>query len=197
MKTNAAEVAAHLKRNKWKYGGGAAAAGVGGAAYGLSKSAGDVVLEALSKAVSDDERDAIISKALSDVEVYKAATEELAEALEAEQDLRVPEAFISKAAEYNLPVSPQVLGPILKAVAEVLDDEQLDILDALFESVGDALYNEVGYVGDTDNVSVLNQVDAMADELVGKADVSKAQAMVAMFEANPAAYEAYLAENGR
>jgi hypothetical protein len=195
----AGAVGEHLGRNRWRYGAGAGAAGaagLGGAA--MSKSAGDTVLEALSKAVTDEDRDAIISKALSDVEVYKSQTEELAKALEAEQDLRITEEFISKAAEYNLPVSPIVLGPILKAVAEVLDDEQLDVLDAIFEAVGDALYNEVGYVGDTDNVSVLNQVDAMADELVGKADVSKAEAMVAMFTANPQAYEAYLAEqNGR
>jgi hypothetical protein len=80
----------------------------------------------------------------------------------------------------------------------VLTDEQLDVLDQLFEAVGDTLYDEVGYVGDTSNYSVLDQVNAYAGELVGKADMTSAEAVVKAFEDNPAAYEAYLAEqNGR
>jgi hypothetical protein len=189
---------AHVGRNKKAYGYGGAAAGAAGAAgYGLSKSLGDEVLEELSKAMGDSERDEIIAKAMDVVEVYKSQTEAMAEQLESMEEERVTEAFISKAAEYNLPVSPAVLGPILKAAATVLTDEQLDVLDGLFNAVGDALYDEIGYVGDTDNVSVLDQVDAVASELVGKSDMSSAEAMVAAFEANPAAYEAYLLENGR
>jgi len=134
---------------------------------------------------------------MNEVEIMKSENAELRGALEAEQDARIEEAFINKAAEYNLPVHPAVLGPILKAMAEVLDEEQLDIVDNLFNSVGDALYDEVGYVGDTDNDSVLNRVDALASELVGKSDYTSAEAMTALFENNPAAYDAYLAENGR
>jgi hypothetical protein len=188
----------HIKRNKWAYGGGAGAAGLAGTGYALTKkSAGDTVLEALSKAVTEDDRDEIIAKAMDEVEVYKAQTEEMSKALEYEQDLRLTEAFISKASEYNLPVSPAVFGPILKSIAEALTDEELDVLDAIFEAIGDALYDEVGYVGDTDNGSVVDMVDAYADELVGKSDLSHAEAAVAMYSAHPEAYEAYLAENGR
>jgi len=189
--------AEHVKRNKWAYGGGAAATGVLGGGYAMSKSAGDSVLEALSKAVTDADRDAIIAKAMDDVEIYKAMAEENAEALAYEQDIRLTEAYISKASEYNLPVSPAVFGPILKSIAEALSDEELDVLDAIFEAIGDALYEEVGYVGDTDNGSVVDMVDAYADELVGKSDMSHAEAAVAMYSAHPEAYEAYLAENGR
>ena len=162
-----------------------------------AKSAGDTVLEALCKAVTDDDRDEIIAKAMDDVEIYKAMAEENAEALAYEQDVRLTEAYISKASEYNLPVSPAVFGPILKSIAETLSDEQLDVLDAIFEAIGDALYDEVGYVGDTDNGSVVDMVDAYADELVGKSDMTHAEAAVAMYSAHPEAYEAYLAENGR
>lgn len=192
--------AAHVSRNRKKYGygaGGVGAAGLAGGGYAMSKSAGDTVLEALSKAVTDEDRDAIIAKAMDDVEVYKAMAQENAEALAYEQDIRLTEAYISKASEYNLPVSPQVFGPILKSIAESLSDEQLDVLDAIFEAIGDALYEEVGYVGDTDNGSVVDMVDAYADELVGKSDMSHAEAAVAMYSAHPEAYEAYLAENGR
>jgi hypothetical protein len=194
----------HVGRNKKAYGTAAALTGagaLGGTAYGLSKSdtksAGDTVLESLSKAVTDADRDEIIAKALNEVEVYKAQADQMAEALAQEQDIRLTEAYISKASEYNLPVSPSVLGPILKSIAEALTDEELDVLDALFEAIGDALYEEVGYVGDTDNTSVVDMVNGYADELVGKSDMSHAEAAVAMYSAHPEAYEAYLAENGR
>lgn len=206
-KQAAKEAGAHIARNRVAYGTGAGVAGATGlAGYGLGrrnrnanfgKSAGDTVLEALSKAASDDDRDAIIAKAMDEVEVYKAQTQEMAEALAYEQDLRLTDEYISKAAEYNLPVSPAVLGPILKSIAEVLSDEELDVLDALFEAIGDALYDEVGYVGDTDNQSVVDMVNGYADELVGKSDMTHAEAAVAMYSAHPEAYEAYLAENGR
>jgi hypothetical protein len=172
----------------------------GGAVAGnkkFGKSLGDEVLENLSKAVNDDERSEIFAKALNEVEIYKAASEAMAAELDDLRDQQIEDVFIAKAAEYNLPVSPGVLGPILKAMTEVLDDEQLEVVDQLFASVGDALYDEIGYVGDTDNVSVLDQVNAFAGELVNKSDLSPEQAQVLAFESNPAAYEAYLNEIGR
>lgn len=182
--------------------GGAAA--LGGAAYGgkkardrYAKSLGESVIEELSKAVTDSDRDAIIAKALDEVEIAKAEAAEAMAWAEAEHDARVTEAFISKAAEYNLPVAPAVFGPILKAMAEVLTEEQLDILDDIFTSVGDALYEEIGYVGESSNSSVLDQVNAYADQYVGKSDFSREQMTTAFLEANPAAYDAYLAEMGR
>lgn len=188
-------------RNRKKIAAGAAGAAAltGGAlmSHETSKSLGDSVIEQLSKAVTDAERDEIVAKALNEVEILKAEAAEARAWAEAEHDARVTEAFISKAEEYNLPVAPAVLGPILKAVAEVLSEEELDILDEIFTAVGDALYEELGYVGESSNSSVLDQVNAMATEQFGKADYSSEQMTTAMFEANPAAYDAYLAEIGR
>lgn len=160
-------------------------------------SLGDLLLEELSKAANEDERQHIVAQAMNEVEVAKAEAAAAMELAEHERDLRVTEEFISKAAEYNVPVDPSVLGPILKSMAETLSDDQLDVIDALLTSVGDMLYDEIGYAGENDNVSVLDQVNAHASELVGKADVSSASAMTEIFESNPEAYEAYLAENGR
>lgn len=182
-------------------GGGLAAVG-GGAGYGAyrtktKKSLGDSVIEELSKAVTDSDRDEVIAKAMDEIEIYKSQAEEALAWAEEEHDVRVTEAFISKAAEYNLPVAAEILGPILKSIAEVLDEEDLDILDALLSSVSDALYDEIGYVGESSNSSVMDQVDSMALEYVGKSDFSHAQMTTAMFEANPAAYDAYISEMGR
>lgn len=188
-------------RKRKLIGAGAIGAGaLGGGAYAtdkMSKSLGETVLEELSKAVTDREREQIVAKALNEVEVAKAAAAEAWAYAEAERDARLTDEFISKAADYNLPVAPEVFGPILKSLAEALDDDQLAVLDEVFTAVGDALYNEVGYVGESSNSSVLDTVNGLAAEMVGKSALSIEQATVAMFEANPQAYDAYISEMGR
>lgn len=195
----------YAARNPKKAVAGAAAGGVGvGAggsiAYGeMKKSLGDQVLEELSKAVTEADREEVIAKALDRVSELEEANWEISKALEAEQDARIAEAFISKAAEYNLPVDPVDLGLILKSAAEVLTDEQLEVLDELFNAVGDALYEEIGFQGGASNSGILDEVNGYAAELVGKSagNLSLEQAAVAMFEANPGAYDAYINEMGR
>lgn len=184
-------------------GAGLGAAGAG-TAYAMNrnkdtyaKSLGEEILGEFSKAVNDRDRELVIAKMADEVDRANALADEAMGWAAAEHDARMTEAFISKAAEYNLPVAAEVLGPILKSMAETLSDEDLDVLDALFYAIGDALYDEVGYVGESSNSSVLDHVNAFADEFVAKADVSHAQAMTAMFETNPAAYDAYIAEMGR
>jgi hypothetical protein len=183
-------------------GGAAGALGVGGMALSgkkdeMSKSLGDSVLEELSKAVTERDREAIIAKAMDEVEIAKAQAAEAYEYASALEDARITDAFISKAAEYNLPVAPEVFGPILKSIAEALTEDELNLLDELFSAIGESLYDELGYAGDTSNSSVLDTVSGMASEFVGKSDVSYEQAFTAMFESNPEAYDAYIAENGR
>lgn len=187
----------HIGRHRGKYGLAAGAAG-GVAAGRLSKSLGEVLVEELSKS-DRDERELQLAGALGDeIEKAQAAADEAYAYAEQLEDERATEAFISKAAEYNLPVDPVDLGLILKAAATVLDDDQLDLLDQLFEAIGDDIYDEIGVVGDTDNSDVLSQVDLFAEELVGKSDggLSMAEASTLLFEQNPEAYEMYLRENG-
>jgi hypothetical protein len=112
----------------------------------------------------------------------------------AERDARLTTEYISKAAEYNLPVSAEVLGPILKSIDEKLDEAEAEVIKELLASVSDSLYTEIGYVGESSNSSVLDTVDLYAAELVGKSDLTREQALTAMFEANPEAYDAYLSE---
>lgn len=190
----------HLGRNKKKYAIGATVAGgaaAAGGAYSMSKSLSEEILAEFSKAVTDRDREQVVAKMASQVEEAQEIAKSALEWAEAEHDARMTEAFISKAAEYNLPVSPEVFGPILKSIAEALDEEQLEVLDEIFNAVGDALYDEIGYVGESSNSSVIDQVDALANEYIGKSDASHAQVITAMFEANPAAYDAYISEMGR
>lgn len=167
------------------------------ALVGVGKSLSESILEDFSKAVTEKDREAVIAKAMDEVSKAQEIAATAIAYAEAERDARMTDAFISKAAEYNLPVSAEVFGPILKSLAESLDESQLEILDNIFNSVGDALYNEIGYVGESSNSSVLDQVNAMASEFIGKADVSHAAAVTAMFADNPAAYDAYISETGR
>jgi hypothetical protein len=181
-------------------GGTAAGLGGGAAAYGHSrknrfeKSLGDVVLEELAKADTESERNEIIAKAMQETEIAKAQAAEAWEMVAKAEDQRLEDAFISKAAEYNLPVDPVEFGRILKAASTALDAKQLDLLDGLFNSIGEMLYEEHGYVGDTDNTSVMDAVNSVIGENIGKSDFSPEELSTAVFETNPEAYDQYLAE---
>ena len=64
------------------------------------------VLEELSKAFSDGDRDKVIAKALGRVEELENQFQTVAKAAQAERDLRLTREYVSKAAEYNLPFAP-------------------------------------------------------------------------------------------
>lgn len=176
--------------------GATAAAGAGGMGVGyMSKSFSEEVMEELSKAYSDEERDAVLSKALGRVEELLEEQHEAVEIAKAERELRLTNEYISKAADYNLPVDPAELGPVLYRMAETMEYDDCAVIAKCLEAAGAAIFEEVGYIGGGDNVDVLDQVNAVADEYIGKsADVSKAEAWESVFEANPQAYDEYLAQ---
>lgn len=182
--------------------GAAGAGAVGAGAYGASKvgkSFAETVLEDISKAASERDRNIILSKALGRIEEVEARNEEIAKAYEAERDARLTDAWIAKSAEYNLPISPEVLGPIMKSleVGEALSEEEFVALEGVLKSVGEMLFSEIGAVGESADASVMRQVDALVDGLVEKSgEFSREEATVAFFEANPDAYDAYI-QSGR
>lgn len=182
-------------RNLAIAGGGAGAAAAGGTGYALHKGLGASVTEALSKALSDGDRNEVVSKLAQEVEVTKAENESLREQIEALASAREDDEFLEIAKSYNLPVHPARLANILKSAAATMEDEDLAELDRLLTAQSD-LYEELGVNGSNATSAVLDQVQAMALETVGKSDVSVEQATVALFEANPAAYDEYLVEKG-
>lgn len=186
-------------RNRPAYIAGATGGTVGAAEghrrgrRGVHKSLGSEVYEELSKALGQDDRDQVISKMADQVEIYKSQAEQamaLAEELAYEREL---EAYTEIAKGYNLPVDPTRLGQILKNAADTLPDEDLADLDRLLQAQSE-MYEEIGTNGSMATSNVMEQVNAMALQTVGKADISESEAVVALFAANPAAYDEYLTE---
>ena len=185
--------------------GGAAVAGgagyVGGRRREVGKSFGEEVRVALSKALTADEQADVIAKALDQVGVIAQQNAELQEMVGALIEDRELDDYGEIAKGYEgLPVDPQEFGGILHRVADVLEPDQLATLDRVFKAAGDAgLYEELGYGGPGSPAGaneVLEQVYALAGQTVGKSQggISPEQAVTAIFEANPAAYDEYEAQ---
>jgi hypothetical protein len=151
------------------------------------------VMEELSKAFSDDDRDAVIVKALSRVEELEKAQQEAAQIAKSERDLRLTREYVSKAADYNLPVAPEELGPVLYRMAETMSYDDCSVIAKCLETAGTILFEEAGYQGGGDNADIYSQVEAHAHDVFGKAeDYNTVEAVNKVFDANPDAYDEYL-----
>lgn len=164
----------------------------------VAKSFQEQVLEELSKAYTDEDRDAVLSKAFAEVDAYKLQAAEAEMIAKSERDLRLTNEYISKAAEYNVPVDARELGPVLYRMAETMSYEDCSVIHKCLEAAGEAIFEEVGYIGGGDNVDVLDQVSAQAQEMVTKAaGTSPEDAWESILDQNPAAYDEYLAQSRR
>jgi hypothetical protein len=159
-----------------------------------SGSFSESVMSELSKAFSDKDRDEIIAKALGRVDELEGQLKENAEIAKSERDLRLTREYISKAAEYNLPVAPAELGPVLYRMAEQMSYDDCAVIAKCLETAGEILFEEVGYQGGGDNADVYSQVEAHAYDTFGKAeDYNQVSAINKVFDQNPDAYDEYLA----
>ena len=152
------------------------------------------VLEELSKAFSDKDRDAVIAKALGRIEELEGAQHQAELIAKSERDLRLTREYISKAAEYNLPIAPDELGPVLYRMAETMSYDDCAVIAKCLETAGEIIYEEVGYQGGGDNADIYSQVEQHAYDTFGKSeDYNSAQAITKVFEDNPEAYDEYIA----
>jgi hypothetical protein len=198
-------VGSHFGRRKLAYGvGGGAAAGGLGVGYGTgrgtaSKSLGDQVLEQLSKAYSDDDRDKVIAKALDRVEDVSKRNEALEDALASLIEERSVEQFHAVAKSYDLPGAEEDIAGLLHRASQALPESDVAMLDRFFAAAGEiqkSYFEEVGYTGGRES-SVLDEIYSLAGEAMSKntdLGMSSEQAVTAMFAANPDAYDAYEAE---
>lgn len=149
------------------------------------------VLAELSKAFSDGDRDAVIAKALGRVEEVEKALAKQAEIAKAERDLRLTREYVAKAAEYNVPVDPQELGPVLYRMAETMSYEDCAVIAKCLETAGEMLFQEVGYKGAGDNADPMAVIESL-NSGVAKSAGSDAPSLEELLDTNPAAYDEYL-----
>lgn len=188
-------------QHRGKIGLGAGALGGAGVGYGVHKSLGSQVLEELSKALNDDDRDQVFAKAADRFDEIAERNAQLEELVVGLYDDRDAEGYSELAKGYELPVDPDEIGAIMFRASQVLPETDMATLDRVFSSVGEiskAAFTEIGYGGNFES-DALAQVFAVANEAVSKSDngMSHEQAVTAMFSANPDAYDQYEAEARR
>jgi hypothetical protein len=180
--------------------GRAAAGGGGGYALGgVGKSAGQQFLEEISKAVTDEERDVPggqgVRRGRGGLQAQRAPR---GRSRPAHRRPRA-RAVHRVAKSYELGVDDEQLGGLLFRASQALPEEDLVLLDRLLAGAGEiskALFVEQGMAtvgGDSD---ILEEVYGIAGSAVAKNDfgMTPEQAVTAVFDNNPAAYEAYEAE---
>jgi hypothetical protein len=160
-------------------------------------SSADVLREELSKALTDSDRDAVIAKALGAMDEYAEQAYAAEEIAKAERDLRLDREYTEIAKAYNLPVHPEVLGPVMKRLAETMSEDDCAVIAKCFEAASEALWEETGYIGGGDNADIFQQAEAVVDGIVNKSghNVTREQALTDLFSSNPEAYDEYLSEN--
>lgn len=166
-------------------------------------SLGQAVLGQLSKAMTDADRDEVISKALDVFETRTVAAEQRAENAERIAKRLANDAeldqYASIADSLGVPADSREMAGILQAVSGVLSKRQLDTFERVLTAAAHgAQYDEIGFNGQGQSSDVMDQVTAAATAAISKsgASITTEQAMVAMFEANPDAYDAYMDEQG-
>lgn len=153
------------------------------------------VMEELSKAFSDTDRDKVISKALGRVEELEKQHAKFESIAKAERDLRLTREYVAKAADYNLPVDPAELGPVLYRMAETMSYDDCSVIAKCLETAGTILFEEAGFQGGGDNGDVMSILEGHAMETIGKSEgfTGGSEAAISkMLDENPSAYDEYL-----
>lgn len=192
-----------LGQNRGFAAGAAGASGVGlgaGAMYGhgkIKKNFSEEISKALSEAITDSERDEVISKALGQMEDLAEIAKAAEDAAMEERDMRLDREYTEIAKSYAVGVDPEELGPVLKRLAEYMDYEDCVVIAKALDSASAAneLLDEIGTSGLGSNSNVLADVDSFLEQGVSKAFGGTREEQVSKtFEMNPEAYDAYLAE---
>ena len=163
------------------------------------KSLSEEVLTGLSKALTDDDRDEVIAKAMGYVQDVAEQNAQLQDAVQDLLDQRELESYGAVAKNYGpLGVDDEALAGVLMRASAYLPDQDLAVLDRILSGAGEvtkAYFDEVGVSGFGES-GVMDQVYGIANSAVAKgADVtSQEQAVTAIFDTNPAAYDEYEAE---
>lgn len=158
----------------------------------------------LSKALDDEERTAVVSKAVQGLveenAILAKRVGDYEQIAKRERAIRLEREYFAKADSYGVPIDSTVLGPVLMRMAEALPYADCAVIDKALTISGE-IYNELGRGGESDVNDPFTQIEEFAAGSIGKrdgmADISKEQATVAFFESNPDAYNEYRREQAR
>lgn len=169
------------------------------------ESANDELMAKLDGAEAGSSEELLKSADPAIVEIVKAAEDRAfaAEAIaKAEQDRRVEQEFIVKAAELgNLPISAESFGPVLKAAAENMTEEQFNALSKVLNAANEVIatgetFNEIGRSQSFDTDSGMGRIESAA-KLLQKEDESmtREMAIAKAVTDDPSLYDSYLKES--
>lgn len=168
-------------------------------AKGGARSLGQSFLEDLSKALNDEDRDKVIAKALDQVGDLVAKNTTLEQQVTALRQEREAEGFLTIAKGYELGDDEAIAG-LLHRAADLLPQEDLHLLDRVLTTTSELSKSYLEEIGVTHTFGqasdTLDEVLAMAGSEVAKGldGMTQEQAVTAIFAANPAAYDAYEAD---
>jgi len=166
-----------------------------------------IIPEAASEADIIKAMPASIRKMLDDASAHaeaalrKAAASE--QALLAERDARADEAAVMKAAQWtHLTIDPTVVGPALRRLAEndeTLANEVVKALDSANAMVETSVvFTEVGTDAPVATDDAYSKMESLAKAAVASGTAASFEsALMAVAQANPDLYAAYLNEKGR
>lgn len=166
-------------------------------AVSYSESGVEGLREELSKALTDDARDEIIAKAFGQVEEYERVAKAAQATAEVERQLRLDREYTEVAKNFSVGIDPEVLGPVLKRMAESMSYSDCTVIAKALE-VGTAateeIFEEIGKRGGGANSDIFTAVEEYVSTQVSKTDGSSEELLSKAFEENPDAYDQYLAE---
>jgi hypothetical protein len=167
--------------------------------------ANDELLAKLEGGPAISKRDELLKSADPAIVQLIKSAEDRASAAEAiaksERDHRVEREFIAKAAEFeNLSVTAEDLGPVLKAAAERLEEDDYTLLNKVLTSANEVIasgetFNEIGRSASFDSEEGMGRIEQVAKtyqatdpSLTREAAISKA------VSEDPTLYDSYLKE---
>jgi hypothetical protein len=151
--------------------------------------------EEFSKALTDEQRNQAVSKALEYIGSLEEIAKSAQQVAEAEREARRDAEFLEVAKTYSLPVSAVDLGRAMKNAVDRLDQADVDVIQKCLEYASETkVFEEVGKRGVADNSDVIAQLEASLGNSVSKDGLTREELFVKSIENDPGVYEQYLAE---
>lgn len=184
-------------RRPLAYAGGVAGGGaaVGGGGYGYNRrrrndEVGKSLREEFSKALTDDDREVVISKAMDAISELEEQNMIALEIAKSEQETRIFNEYVSIAKTYDLPFEYEDVAKAMMEAESTLSPESVQIIAKSFELASTLIGDEIGYDGIGSDTMYL--MDSALDEIGKSGDP---EAIAALLENNPELYDAYLSES--